>query len=295
MRTRTRITLAGLALGAALVGGVAWATIPADSGLYTACKLKATGTIRLIDPAGRAARSSAAARPTRRRSPGTRRDRKATPARPAPGPKASTARTGSPARTACRATRATPGSGASRRRRRRRPAGARRAGRATGFAGPPGPPGPATRRPHGQRHRAAVSPRRVAVVLRARRSARSDPLRTPGRERTFRSRSPLAMPSTASALRAYAYAEQAIPPGPSAGVVPDRDRSGCCRSTTALPPERRSRNAPSLFAPGTRCLDGLAPASSGLRRPPSTPTHGLRRHSAGRSPASAECEGSAGL
>ena len=52
MRTRTRITLAGLALGAALAGGVAWATIPADSGLYTACKLKATGTIRLIDPAG---------------------------------------------------------------------------------------------------------------------------------------------------------------------------------------------------------------------------------------------------
>ena len=31
MRTRTRITLAGLALGAALAGGVAWATIPADS------------------------------------------------------------------------------------------------------------------------------------------------------------------------------------------------------------------------------------------------------------------------
>ena len=52
MRTRTRITLAGLALGAALAGGVAWATIPADSGLYTACKLKATGTIRLIDPSG---------------------------------------------------------------------------------------------------------------------------------------------------------------------------------------------------------------------------------------------------
>jgi Collagen triple helix repeat (20 copies) len=51
MRTRTRITLAGLALGAALAGGVAWATIPADS-VYTACKLKVTGTIRLIDPAG---------------------------------------------------------------------------------------------------------------------------------------------------------------------------------------------------------------------------------------------------
>ena len=52
MRTRTRITLAGLALGAALAGGVAWATIPADSGLYTACKLKATGH----DPADRPSR-----------------------------------------------------------------------------------------------------------------------------------------------------------------------------------------------------------------------------------------------
>lgn len=52
MKTRTRIMLAGLALGAALAGGVAWATIPADNGLYTACKLKATGTIRLIDPSG---------------------------------------------------------------------------------------------------------------------------------------------------------------------------------------------------------------------------------------------------
>ena len=50
MKTRTRIMLAGLALGAALAGGVAWATIPADSTVYTACKLKATGTIRLIDP-----------------------------------------------------------------------------------------------------------------------------------------------------------------------------------------------------------------------------------------------------
>jgi hypothetical protein len=52
MRTRTRITLAGLALGAALAGGVAWATVPADNSFYTACKLKATGTIRLIDPSG---------------------------------------------------------------------------------------------------------------------------------------------------------------------------------------------------------------------------------------------------
>jgi hypothetical protein len=50
MRTRTRITLAGLVLGAALAGGVAWATIPGDGDVYTACKLNALGTIRLIDP-----------------------------------------------------------------------------------------------------------------------------------------------------------------------------------------------------------------------------------------------------
>jgi hypothetical protein len=50
MRTRTRITLAGLVLGIALIGGVAWATIPDGGGVYTACKLTATGTIRLIDP-----------------------------------------------------------------------------------------------------------------------------------------------------------------------------------------------------------------------------------------------------
>ena len=50
MRARTRIIMAGLALGAALAGGVAWATIPDGSGVYTACKLNVTGTIRLIDP-----------------------------------------------------------------------------------------------------------------------------------------------------------------------------------------------------------------------------------------------------
>jgi hypothetical protein len=49
LRTRTRITLAALVLGGALVGGVAWATIPGDNQVYNACMLKATGTIRLID------------------------------------------------------------------------------------------------------------------------------------------------------------------------------------------------------------------------------------------------------
>lgn len=33
-----------------LAGGVAYATIPDAAGVYTACKLKSTGTIRLIDP-----------------------------------------------------------------------------------------------------------------------------------------------------------------------------------------------------------------------------------------------------
>src|SRR5437763_16734026 len=50
MRTRTRIMLVGTALAIALVGGIAWATIPNDAGVYSACKLNATGTIRLIDP-----------------------------------------------------------------------------------------------------------------------------------------------------------------------------------------------------------------------------------------------------
>jgi hypothetical protein len=34
----------------ALAGGIAYATIPDSNGVFTACKLNATGTIRLIDP-----------------------------------------------------------------------------------------------------------------------------------------------------------------------------------------------------------------------------------------------------
>jgi hypothetical protein len=34
----------------ALAGGIAYATIPGDGGIYNACMLKATGTLRLIDP-----------------------------------------------------------------------------------------------------------------------------------------------------------------------------------------------------------------------------------------------------
>jgi collagen triple helix repeat protein len=51
-RIATVLAVAGIVLTATLVGGVAWATIPDDNGLYTACKLNATGTIRLIDPSG---------------------------------------------------------------------------------------------------------------------------------------------------------------------------------------------------------------------------------------------------
>src|SRR5207248_5644801 len=34
----------------AVAGGIAYAAIPDSAGVYTACKLNATGTIRLIDP-----------------------------------------------------------------------------------------------------------------------------------------------------------------------------------------------------------------------------------------------------
>ena len=44
-RVATFVVLAGL-----VTAGVAYATIPDSNGVYTACKLNATGTIRLIDP-----------------------------------------------------------------------------------------------------------------------------------------------------------------------------------------------------------------------------------------------------
>jgi hypothetical protein len=47
--TRKRVVLLAL-LAALAAAGVAYATIPDSSGVYTACELKATGTIRLIDP-----------------------------------------------------------------------------------------------------------------------------------------------------------------------------------------------------------------------------------------------------
>jgi hypothetical protein len=47
---RRRHLVAIAAVVAAAAGGVAYASIPDAAGVYTACKLNATGTIRLIDP-----------------------------------------------------------------------------------------------------------------------------------------------------------------------------------------------------------------------------------------------------
>ena len=50
MKRRELIATAAGALAAAvLAGGVAWAAIPTDGGVYTACMLKNVGTVRLID------------------------------------------------------------------------------------------------------------------------------------------------------------------------------------------------------------------------------------------------------
>jgi hypothetical protein len=50
---RSRVLRVALVTGVllAVAGGVAYATIPDAAGVYTACKLNALGTIRLIDPA----------------------------------------------------------------------------------------------------------------------------------------------------------------------------------------------------------------------------------------------------
>jgi hypothetical protein len=47
--SRGRVALIALAVGL-VTAGLAYATIPDSNGVYTACKLNATGTIRLIDP-----------------------------------------------------------------------------------------------------------------------------------------------------------------------------------------------------------------------------------------------------
>lgn len=49
---RRAVLVVVLVLALLAAAGVAYATIPDAGGVYTACKLNATGTIRLIDPAG---------------------------------------------------------------------------------------------------------------------------------------------------------------------------------------------------------------------------------------------------
>ena len=48
-RRSTRWALIGASVVAAVVGGVAWATIPNEGGVINACYLKSGGTLRLID------------------------------------------------------------------------------------------------------------------------------------------------------------------------------------------------------------------------------------------------------
>jgi hypothetical protein len=48
MRTRARITLAGLAFGATLASGVAWATAPSDDSTIQGCKAKKNGALRVV-------------------------------------------------------------------------------------------------------------------------------------------------------------------------------------------------------------------------------------------------------
>src|SRR3954468_9325512 len=46
----SRRVLGASALLFIVLGGIAYATIPGSAGIYTACRLKEVGTIRLIDP-----------------------------------------------------------------------------------------------------------------------------------------------------------------------------------------------------------------------------------------------------
>jgi collagen triple helix repeat protein len=50
MAFHRKVLAAGVGVLALAAAGIAYATIPDGSGVYTACKLNATGTIRLIDP-----------------------------------------------------------------------------------------------------------------------------------------------------------------------------------------------------------------------------------------------------
>jgi hypothetical protein len=50
--TRKRLVMLVVAAALVTAGGIAYAAIPDGNGIYTACKLNALGTIRLIDPSG---------------------------------------------------------------------------------------------------------------------------------------------------------------------------------------------------------------------------------------------------
>jgi hypothetical protein len=52
MSAGTRITLAGLLLGAVLAGGVAWATIPGSDSTIHGCYKQTSGDLRVVDKAG---------------------------------------------------------------------------------------------------------------------------------------------------------------------------------------------------------------------------------------------------
>ena len=49
-RASLMLAAAAGALATALAGGIASAAIPDGNGVFTGCRLKATGTVRLIDP-----------------------------------------------------------------------------------------------------------------------------------------------------------------------------------------------------------------------------------------------------
>jgi hypothetical protein len=61
--TRTRVAML-VVIAAAIGAGVAYAAIPDSNGVYTACKLRATGTVRLIDKTGAVPASSLLSRCT---------------------------------------------------------------------------------------------------------------------------------------------------------------------------------------------------------------------------------------
>src|SRR3954470_6909953 len=50
--TRKRVALLGAVAALATAVGVAYATIPSAGGVFTACVMRSTGAVRIIDPSG---------------------------------------------------------------------------------------------------------------------------------------------------------------------------------------------------------------------------------------------------